>query len=68
MDKKDFFIILLKTLAYMLGLILTSLGVVALTSSCSVSKDTTIAGKATIISTDTTYIYHNTLINYPKHK
>lgn len=68
MDKKDFLIILLKTLAYMLGLILTSLGVVALTSSCSVSKETTIAGKATIVSTDTTYIYHNTLINYPKHK
>lgn len=68
MDKKDFLIIILKTLAYMLGLILASLGVVALTSSCSVSKDTTIAGKATIVSTDTTYIYHNTLINYPKHK
>ena len=68
MSKKDWIIAILKTLAYFLGLILTSLGVVALTSSCSVSKDTTIAGKATIISTDTTYIFHNTLINYPKHK
>lgn len=67
MDKKDWIIVILKTLCYFLGLILTSLGVVALTS-CSVSKDTTIAGKATIISTDTTYILHNTLINYPKHK
>lgn len=67
MDKKDFFIIILKTLAYMLGLILTSLGVVALTS-CSVTKDTNIVGKATIVTTDTTYIYHNTFIKFPKTK
>lgn len=68
MSKKDWFIVILKSLVYFLGLVLTSFGVVALSSSCSVSKDTTIAGKATIISTDTTYIFHNTLINFPKHK
>ena len=32
--------------------------------SCSMYKHTDINGKATIITTDTTYINHNTLLKY----
>lgn len=34
--------------------------------SCSMYKQTDINGKATIITTDTTYINHNTLLKYQK--
>lgn len=65
MDKKDIFIVVLKVIIYACTLVLSVLGVTSLTS-CSVQRDTTIAGKATIITTDTTYVLHNSFINYPK--
>lgn len=65
MDKKDIIIIVIKVIVYACTLILGVLGVTSLTS-CSVQRDTTIAGKATIITTDTTYVLHNSFINYPK--
>lgn len=34
--------------------------------SCSMYKQTGINGKTTIVTTDTTYINHNTLLKYPK--
>lgn len=34
--------------------------------SCSMYKQNDITGKTTIVTTDTTYINHNTLIKYPK--
>jgi hypothetical protein len=34
--------------------------------SCSMYKQTDINGKTTIVTTDTTYINHNTLLKYPK--
>lgn len=34
---------------------------------CSVVRDTTIDGKTTIITVDTTYIKHNGFLKYPKH-
>ena len=34
--------------------------------SCSTYKQTDINGKTTIVTTDTTYINHNTLLKYPK--
>lgn len=34
--------------------------------SCSMYKQTDIDGKTTIVTTDTTYINHNTLLKYPK--
>ena len=34
--------------------------------SCSMYKQTDIDGKTTIVTTDTTYINHNTLLKYQK--
>ena len=65
MDKKDILILVIKVIIYACTLILGVLGVSSLTS-CSVSKDTSVVGKATIITTDTTYILHNTFLSYPK--
>ena len=65
MDKKDILIIIIKVILYACTLILGVLGVTSL-ASCSVSKDTSVVGKATIITTDTTYVLHNTFLAYPK--
>lgn len=65
MDKKDILILIIKVIIYACTLILGVLGVSSLTS-CSVSKDTSVVGKATIITTDTTYVLHNTFLSYPK--
>ncbi len=65
MSKKDFFIILLKVVIYACTAILAVLGVSAMTS-CSASRNVDVVGKTTIITTDTTYIHHNTYIKYPK--
>lgn len=55
--KKEILKIVIKVLLYALGLIGSYLGVSALTS-CSVSHSVDGSGKTTIVSTDTTYIYH----------
>lgn len=65
MEKKDILIIIIKVILYACTLILGVLGVTSLTS-CSVSKDTSVVGKATIVTTDTTYVLHNTYLVYPK--
>lgn len=65
MDKKDIITIVIKVILYACTLILGVLGVTSLTS-CSVSKDTSVVGKATIVTTDTTYVLHNTFFGYPK--
>ena len=65
MDKKDIITIVIKVILYACTLILGVLGVTSLTS-CSVSKDTSVVGKATIVTTDTTYVLHNTFFGYSK--
>lgn len=65
MEKKDIIVIIIKVILYACTLILGVLGVTSLTS-CSVSKDTSVVGKATIVTTDTTYVLHNTYLHYPK--
>lgn len=35
---------------------------------CTVSRGTTVRGKATIVTTDTTYIYHGGTVKFPKTK
>lgn len=40
----------------------------AFLQSCSVQRDTTSSGKAVIITTDTTYIYHGGTVKFPKTK
>lgn len=65
MDKKDIITIIIKVVVYACTLVLGFLGVTSLTS-CSVSKDTSVVGKATIVTTDTTYVLHNTFLSYPK--
>ena len=40
----------------------------AILQGCTVSKGTTVRGKATIITTDTTYIYHGGTVKFPKTK
>lgn len=65
MNKKDILILVIKVIIYACTLLLGVLGVTSLTS-CTVTRDTSVVGKASIITTDTTYIYHNTLMAYPK--
>lgn len=40
----------------------------AILQSCSVQRDTISNGKAVIITTDTTYIYHGGTVKFPKTK
>lgn len=65
MDKKDFFIILLKVIIYACTAILAVLGVSAMTS-CTTSRNVDVVGKTTIVTVDTTRINHNTYIKFPK--
>lgn len=58
MDKKEIFKIIIKVVIYALGLIASALGISALTS-CSTSHSIDGAGKTSIITIDTTYIYHS---------
>lgn len=58
MDKKEIIKIVIKVAIYALGLIASALGITALTS-CSTSHSIDGAGKTTIVTTDTTFIYHS---------
>ena len=55
---KEVIKIIIKVLIYALGLIGSALGISAL-ASCSASRNVEGSGKTTIVTTDTTYIYHN---------
>lgn len=65
MNKKDILILILKVVIYACTLLLGVLGVTSL-ASCAVQRNSSIRGKATIITTDTTFINHSTLFGYPK--
>lgn len=52
--------------AYSFVFIVCLIYLCAVLQSCSMYKQTGIDGKTTIVTTDTTYINHNTLIKYPK--
>lgn len=56
--KKEILKIVIKVLIYALGLIGSALGISAL-ASCSTSHSVEGSGKTTIVTTDTTFIYHN---------
>lgn len=56
--KKEVIKIIVKVLIYALGLIGSYLGISALTS-CSTSHAIDGCGKTTIVTTDTTFIYHS---------
>lgn len=58
MDNKEIIKIVIKVVIYALGLIGSYLGISALTS-CSASHTIDGAGKTTIVTSDTTYIYHS---------
>lgn len=55
---KEFLKIIIKVLIYALGLIGSVLGISAF-ASCSSSHSVEGSGKTTIVTTDTTFIYHN---------
>lgn len=55
--KKDLLIIAIRVAIYALGLVAAYLGVTSL-SSCTYSRSTIGEGRATIITTDTTFIQH----------
>ena len=63
--KKELIIILLKVLAYAIGLLLAFLGASTMVS-CSVSRSFTGRGTTTIVTTDTTHISHDANIRYPR--
>ena len=54
------------------AMVLTVCGVLlflpAILQSCSVQRETASSGKAVIITTDTTYIYHGGTVKFPKTK
>lgn len=56
--KKEVIKIIVKVLIYALGLIGSYLGISALTS-CSSSHSLDGSGKTTIVTTDTTFIFHS---------
>lgn len=56
--KKDLLVIIIKVAIYALGLVAAYLGVTSL-SSCTYSRSTIGEGRATIITTDTTFIKHS---------
>lgn len=58
MDKKEIIKVIIKVAIYALGLIASALGITAL-ASCSSSHSIDGSGKTTIVTTDTTYIYHS---------
>ena len=61
--KTELLKILIKVLIYALSLIAAYFGVTSLTS-CSTSRDVVIKGRATIVTSDTTFIDHSRLFNY----
>lgn len=56
--KKEILKIVIKVLIYALTLVGSALGISAL-ASCSTSHSVEGSGKTTIVTTDTTFIYHN---------
>lgn len=56
--KKEIVIIVIKVAIYALGLIAAYLGVSSLTS-CAFQRSSVVDGRATIITTDTTFIQHS---------
>ena len=59
--KKEILKIIVKVLIYALGLIGSYLGISALTS-CSASHSINGSGRTTIVTTDTTYIFHGGIL------
>lgn len=59
--KKDVLKIIIQVLIYALGLIGSALGISALVS-CSASHSIDGSGKTTIVTTDTTYIFHSGIL------
>ena len=57
---------LLFCISYVLVLVSVLYGLCMALQSCSMYKQTDINGRATIVTTDTTYINHNTLLKYQK--
>lgn len=53
-------------ISYVLVVVSVLYGLCMALQSCSMYKQTDVNGKATIVTTDTTYINHNTLLKYPK--
>lgn len=58
---KEVLKIVFKVLIYALGLIASALGISAF-ASCSVSHSVDGSGKTTIVTVDTTYIYHSGIL------
>lgn len=52
--------------SYVLVVVSVLYGLCMSLQSCSMYRQTDINGKATIVTTDTTYINHNTLFKYQK--
>lgn len=63
--KKDIIVILLKVIAYAIGLLLAYFGASTLVS-CTVSRSLDSTGKCVIITTDTTCVNHKGFINFPR--
>lgn len=57
---------LLFCISYVLVLVSVLYGLCMALQSCSMYRNTDINGRATIVTTDTTYINHNTLLKYQK--
>lgn len=67
MDKKDILVIVLKVIIYACSLIAAAFGVAAL-SSCTIQRESSVNGRAVIVTNDTTVINHSGSIVFPKTK
>ena len=65
MSKKDIFIIILKVIMYLVGLLLAYFGVESLTS-CTTSHTIDAVGRTVITTHDTTFVDHKGYIYFPK--
>lgn len=65
--KKDYLEVVLKVVIYACSLLLAVLGVSAVTS-CSVTRDTAISGRALIVTTDTTVVNHSGSFTLKSHR
>ena len=65
MNTKEYVIITLRVIIYACTLVLAALGAVAMTS-CTIQRESTIQGRAIIVTSDTTYINHQGTISFPK--
>lgn len=66
-ERKELAVIILKVIIYACTLLLAALGAVAVTS-CTITRQSDVVGRAIIVTSDTTIINHSGTIKFPRNK